>query len=108
MVKTASIFSQLLRFFPQTEFTKIVKKHSAVRDATGFTSWTQFVSMLFCRLAGAESLRKICTGSACRLGKLRHWGLPLGTHSGAEEIDAVVCSRSSCTIGRDPCPSDGI
>jgi uncharacterized protein DUF4372 len=33
MVKTASIFSQLLNFFPQTEFTKIVKKHGAERDA---------------------------------------------------------------------------
>jgi hypothetical protein len=75
MVKTASIFSQLLRFFPQTEFTRIVRKHGAERDAKGFTSWSQFVSMLFCQLAGAESLREICTGLACCLGKLRHLGV---------------------------------
>ena len=75
MVKSASIFSQLLRFFPQTEFTKIVRKHGAERHAKGFTSWTQFVSMLFCQLAGAESLREICTGLACCLGKLRHLGV---------------------------------
>jgi hypothetical protein len=31
--------------------------------------------MLFCQLAGAESLREICTGLACCLGKLRHLGL---------------------------------
>lgn len=73
--RTASIFSQLLRFFPQTEFTRIVRKHGAERDAKGFTSWTQFVSMLFCQLAGAESLREICTGLACCLGKLRHLGV---------------------------------
>ncbi len=75
MIKTASIFSQLLRFFPQNEFAKVVKKHGAERDAKGFSSWTQFVSMLFCQLAGAESLREICTGLACCLGKLRHLGL---------------------------------
>ena len=75
MVRTASIFSQLLRFFPQTEFTRIVRKHGAERHAKGFTSWSQFVSMLFCQLAGAESLREICTGLACCLGKLRHLGV---------------------------------
>ena len=53
MVKTASIFSQLLRFFPKTEFTKIVREYGAEAHAKGFTSWTQFVSMLFCQLAGA-------------------------------------------------------
>jgi hypothetical protein len=75
MVKTASIFSQLLRFFPKTEFTKIVREYGAEAHAKGFTSWTQFVSMLFCQLAGAESLREICTGLACCLGKLRHLGV---------------------------------
>lgn len=75
MVKTASIFSQLLRFFPKTEFSKIVKEHGAERRSKGFTSWSQFVSMLFCQLAGAESLREICTGLGCCLGKLRHLGV---------------------------------
>ena len=75
MVKTASIFSQLLRFFPSIEFTRIVKEHGAEKSAKGFTSWSQFVSMLFCQLAGAESLREICTGLSCCLGKLRHLGV---------------------------------
>jgi len=75
MVKTASIFGQLLRFFPSIEFTRIVKKHGAEKSAKGFTSWSQFVSMLFCQLAGAESLREICTGLSCCLGKLRHLGI---------------------------------
>jgi len=73
--RTASIFSQLLKFFPNTEFSRIVRKHGAERDAKGFTSWSHFVSMLFCQLAGAESLREICTGLACCLGKLRHLGM---------------------------------
>ncbi len=73
--RTASIFSQLLKFFPRNEFDKIVRKHGAESHAKGFTSWAHFVSMLFCQLAGADSLREICTGLACCLGKLRHLGV---------------------------------
>ncbi len=75
MVKTASLFSQLLQHFPRTEFAALVKKHGAERGAKGFTCWTQFVSMLFCQLAQADSLREICNGLACCLGKLTHVGI---------------------------------
>ena len=51
MIKTASIFSQLLRFFPQTEFTRIVREHGAESHSKGFTSWSQFVELT--RYAGA-------------------------------------------------------
>jgi len=75
MVRVASIFSQLLRHFPRTEFAALVRKHGAERGAKGFTCWTQFVSMLFCQLARADSLREICHGLACCLGKLAHLGI---------------------------------
>jgi len=75
MVQTASLFSQLLQHVPRLEFAKLVKKHGAEREAKGFTCWTQFVSMLFCQLARADSLREICHGLACCLGKLTHLGV---------------------------------
>ena len=75
MVKTASLFSQLLDQFPRHEFAKLVKKHGAERNAKGFTCWTQFVSMLFCQAARTDSLREICNGLACCLGKLAHLGV---------------------------------
>jgi len=52
-----------------------VKKHAAERDAKGFTCWTQFVSMLFCQLGRADSLREICNGLGCCLGRLSHIGI---------------------------------
>ena len=52
-----------------------MKKHGAERAAKGFTSWTQFVAMLFCQLARADSLRDICNGLACCLGRLVHLGI---------------------------------
>lgn len=39
MVRTASLFSQLLEQFPRHEFARLVSKHQAERDAKGFTCW---------------------------------------------------------------------
>jgi len=75
MANVASLFSQLLRHFPRTEFASLVKEHRAERHAKGFTCWDQFVSMLFCHLARADSLREICGGLSCCLGKLAHLGV---------------------------------
>lgn len=63
MVKVASLFSQVLRHFPRSEFASLVKKHNAERNAKGFTCWSRFVAMTFCHLAGADSLREI-TGAS--------------------------------------------
>ncbi|MFB3825526.1 MAG: DUF4372 domain-containing protein [Bryobacteraceae bacterium] len=49
--------------------------HAAERDAKGFTRWTQFVPMLFRQLGRAGSLREICNGLACCLGRLVHLGI---------------------------------
>ena len=75
MVQAMSLFNQLLRHFPSLEFAALVKKHSAERAAKGFSCRTQLVAMLFCQLAHADSLREICNGLACCLGKLVHLGI---------------------------------
>jgi hypothetical protein len=77
MNRVCSIFSQLLQLFPRLEFEAAVKKHKAERHARGFSSWGQFVAMLFCQLGRAHSLREICGGLACCEGKLKHLGIPL-------------------------------
>lgn len=75
MVQAMSLFNQLLRHFPSLEFATLVKKHNAERAAKGFSCRTQLVAMLFCQLAHADSLREICNGLACCLGKLVHLGI---------------------------------
>ena len=47
----------------------------AERNAKGFACRAQFVAMLFCQLAHADSLREICNGLACSEGKLVHLGI---------------------------------
>jgi hypothetical protein len=76
MLQVASLFNQLLDHFPITAFALLVKQHQAERHAKGFACRTQFVAMLFCQLAHADSLREICNGLACCQGKLVHLGIP--------------------------------
>ena len=47
MNQVCSIFSQVLKLFSRGDFEKAVKEHKAERHARGFTSWGQFVAMLF-------------------------------------------------------------
>lgn len=75
IIQVASLFNQLLQHFPRTEFGALVKENNAERCAKGFGCWTQLVSMLFCQLAHADSLREICNGLGCCLGKLVHVGI---------------------------------
>jgi hypothetical protein len=75
IVQVASLFNQLLQHFPRTEFAALVKKHDAERASKGFACWTQFVAMLFCQLGRADSLREICNGLGCCLGRLVHLGI---------------------------------
>jgi hypothetical protein len=76
MTRFSSIFSQLLQLFPRMEFEQAVQEHQAERSAKGFSSWGQFVAMLFCQLGRAHSLREICGGLASCEGKLKHLGVP--------------------------------
>ncbi len=72
MVRCASLFSQLIALFSRQQFYRLITKHRAERYSKGYNSWDHFVAMLFCQLAQAKSLREICGGLACCMGKLRH------------------------------------
>jgi hypothetical protein len=76
LTRVCSIFSQILQLIPRVEFESVVRKYQAERHARGFSSWGQFVAMLFCQLGQAKSLREICGGLAASEGKLRHLGVP--------------------------------
>ena len=75
MNQYCSMFSQVLQLFPRLEFHKMVKETRSERHARGFTSWSQFVSMMFCQLGRAYSLREISGGLRACEGKLIHLGI---------------------------------
>jgi hypothetical protein len=69
------MFSQILQLFPRSDFQSLVKETKAERHARGFSCWNQFVSMMFCQLGRAHSLREICHGLLSCEGKLLHLGI---------------------------------
>ena len=81
MNRFCSMFSQILQLFPRTEFELLVRETKAERHARGFSSWAQFVAMLFCQLGRAHSLREICHGLATCEGKLSHLGIAVPKRS---------------------------
>jgi len=81
MNRFCSIFSQLLQFFPRLEFQELVTITQAERHAKGFPCWNQFVSMLFCQLGRAHSLREITGGLRSCEGKLKHLGITAPSHT---------------------------
>jgi len=75
MVRHASLFSQIVGFFDRNKFAKLVSQHEAEKSVKKFRSWDHFVSMMFCQLAQAKSLREIAGGLATCNGKLKHLGM---------------------------------
>ena len=62
MGKYTSVFTQMLQIIPRYEIQKAVKRHGAERHSKGFSSWTQFVALLFCQIAGHDGLCGVVTG----------------------------------------------
>lgn len=72
---STSLFSQILKIIPTTEFLSAVRQTRAERHAKGFSCWSQAVAMLFCQFANAKSLREVSDGLRVTCGKLNHLGL---------------------------------
>jgi hypothetical protein len=72
---SCSMFSQLLKLIPRTDFACLVKETGAERRSKGLYSWSQFVALLFCQLCRAHSLREIEGGLKSCEGKLSHLGI---------------------------------
>lgn len=75
MAYSASLFAQMLSLIPRSSFDHFVRQFQGDRYAKSFSCWDQLVSMLFCHLGNAHSLREICGGLATSLGKLSHLGV---------------------------------
>ena len=75
MVRTASIFSQILGFVDRAAFHRIGRRTQANRYTKKFTAWDHFVAMAFAQVAQAQSLREVCDGLHCAVGKVSHLGI---------------------------------
>ena len=67
-----SFLAQILKYLPQDWILEEDKRLSPRCNARKFTLWDQIVSLLFCHLAGCDSLREIEDGLISAVGKLQH------------------------------------
>ena len=81
MNASCSMFSQILKLIPRTDFERIVTATGAEYRSKGLSSWSQFVGMLFCQLGRAHSLREIEGGLKSCEGKLAHLGIDVPVRS---------------------------
>ena len=82
------MFSQILKLVPRIEFERMVRQTGAEHAAKGFSSWSQFVAMLFCQLGRAHSLREIEGGLKSCEGKLVHLGIEAPARSSLSYANA--------------------
>lgn len=75
MSSFCSLFQQIVSIVPRGRFEQLARKHGSEYHARGFTSWEQFIAMMFCHLARAQSLREIEHGLRTAAGRLSHLGI---------------------------------
>jgi len=70
-----NILSQLVQILPHDVFNRIVKTYHGDKHSKGINSWTHLISMLFCHLGQASSVRDISNGLRSITGNLNHLGI---------------------------------
>ena len=70
-----TLFSQIIHHLDRNLFTGAVKQYQTDRHSKGINSWTHLVTMLFCHLAKAQSIREITNGLRSISGNLNHIGI---------------------------------
>jgi len=70
-----TLFSQVISLLDRNDFAGIVRERKTDKHAKGIGSWTHLVSMLFCHLANACSVREISMGLKSATGNLSHLGV---------------------------------
>lgn len=88
MNASCSMFSQILKLIPRTDFQRIVQQTGAEARSKGLSSWSQFVALLFCQLGRAHSLREIEGGLKSCEGKLVHLGIEAPARSSLSYANA--------------------
>jgi hypothetical protein len=91
--KATTGFAQILRYLDRYKFLKLVEEYDHEARTKGFSSWDQFVCMLFSQLGDFDSLREIENGLASFGGELIHLGISLK----APSRSTLACANKTRT-----------
>jgi hypothetical protein len=79
MHKIDTIFSELLKLSPRYQFEKAVQKYQGDRYVKTFSTWQQYITILYSQITQKDSLRDIVTGLTAHMTRWYHLGFT-GVH----------------------------
>jgi hypothetical protein len=75
MDRVYTIFSELLKLCPRYHFDRAVKEHNGDRYVKTFSTWQQFMAVLYSQITRKDSLRDIVAGLSAHAARWYHLGL---------------------------------
>jgi hypothetical protein len=75
MNRVYTIFSELLKLCPRYHFERAVERYQGDRYVKSFTTWQQFMAILYSQITQKDSLRDIVTGFSVHAARWYHLGL---------------------------------
>ena len=75
MNKVYTIFSELLKLCPRYHFDKAADQYDGDRYVKTFTTWQQFMAILYSQITQKDSLRDIVTGLSAHAARWYHLGI---------------------------------
>jgi hypothetical protein len=79
MHKLETIFGELLKLVPRYEFERAVKQYQGDRYVKSYTTWQQYITILFSQIKQKDSIRDIVMGIGAYETRWYHLGLS-GVH----------------------------
>jgi Transposase DDE domain/Domain of unknown function (DUF4372) len=84
-----SVFHDLLKHLPWSEFDRLVEEHEADFRVRRLTTKSQLVALLYGQLSGAASLREIVSGLQSHAARLYHLGADAAQRSTLADANAA-------------------
>jgi hypothetical protein len=75
MNRVYTMFSELLKLCPRYHFDKAVEQYQGDRYVKTFTTWQQFMAILYSQIKQKDSLRDIVTGLSAHAARWYHLGI---------------------------------
>ena len=70
-----TLFAQAIGKLPKECIRKIIREEKTDKHSKGYDTWSQFISMMFCRFSGCDSVRDISNELNSANGNLNHLGI---------------------------------
>ena len=96
-MRKVTVFNQIMQLISRYDFKKVVDKYSGDRYSKHFSSWQQFIIMIYAQARGIKSLRDI---SISLLSQQRKW-YHIGLTSAARSTLSDANSRRDSNIFQD-------